>query len=414
MAGFRVLTVSQLCRYVKSLLEEQGTLGDVMVKGEVSNLSFRQASGHLYFSIRDDGGERGGGALIRCVMFSRYVQTLQELPENGALVLVRGAATLYERDGVFQLVVYDVQPLGEGQGKQGLDELKRRLQKEGMVLPEHKKPLPSFPDTIGVITSREGAAFQDIIRAFRRRGYGGKLILYPCLVQGAGAPASVLRALKSMEQEGLCQTAVIARGGGSSEDLSAFNDEALAYGVYRCGVPVVSAVGHEIVVSILDLVADARAATPTAAAELLVPDRADLVRRVVTSREAISAGAREQVRRQKLRLSQDMRLLSARSPRERVKRNRQKLEYLIKSLLDAQRQKTRSLRGRTLSLLRQLELVNPAAVMRKGWSVATAEGQVLTTVNDVTEGQRLTTILADGEVVSTVSAIRRKEEKYGE
>lgn len=408
MAGFRVLTVSQLCRYVKSLLEEQGTLSDVMVKGEVSNLSYKQTSGHLYFSIRDDGG------LVRCVMFSRYVQTLQDLPENGALVLVRGAASLYERDGVFQLVVYDIQPLGEGQGKQGLDELKRRLREEGLFLSERKKPLPPFPDTIGVITSREGAALQDIIRSFRRRGYGGKLILYPCLVQGAGAPASVVRAVKAMEQEGLCQAAVIARGGGSSEDLSAFNDEALAYEVYRCQVPLVSAVGHEIDVTILDLVADARAATPTAAAELLTPDRTALVQRVVTNREAILAGAREVVRRQKLRLFQDMRLLSARSPGERVKKNRQKQDYLVRLLLDAGRQKTRSLRGRTLSLLRQLELLNPAAVMRKGWSIAAVEGQVLTTVNDVKEGQRLTTILADGQVESIVASYHRKGENYGE
>ena len=262
MAGFQVLTVSQLCRYVKSLLEEQRQLEDVMVKGEVSNLSFKQMSGHLYFSIRDEGG------LVRCVMFSRYVQNLPEIPENGAFVLVRGAATLYERDGAFQLMVYDIQPLGAGQGKQDMDALKRRLQGEGLFDPARKRPLPPFPDTIGVITSREGAALQDIIRSFRRRGYGGRLILYPCLVQGAGAPASVLRALDAMEQENLCQAAVIARGGGSSEDLSAFNDEELARRVCRCGVPVVSAVGHEVDFTILDLVADARAATPTAATEL--------------------------------------------------------------------------------------------------------------------------------------------------
>lgn len=404
MAGFRVLTVSQLCRYVKSLLEEQRVLGDVMVKGEVSNLAYRQMSGHLYFSIRDEGG------LIRCVMFSRYVQNLQDFPENGALVLVRGAATLYERDGAFQIIVYDIQPLGAGQGKQDMDALKRRLQEEGLFSPEHKLPLPPFPDAIGVITSREGAAFQDIIRAFRRRGYGGKLILYPCLVQGEAAPDSVLRALRAMEGEGICQAAVIARGGGSSEDLSAFNDEELAYGVFQCGVPVVSAVGHEVDVSILDLVADARAATPTAAAELLAPDRESLARQVAQYRESIAARAGEQVRRQKLRLFQDMRLLSARSPGERVKKNRQRLDYLVRLLVDAQRQRTRVLREHTLSLLRQLELLNPAAIMRKGWSIATLEGKVLTSVAEVLEGQELTTILADGEVVSTIRSYCKKED----
>ena len=408
MAGFQVLTVSQLCRYVKSLLEEQRQLEDVMVKGEVSNLSFKQMSGHLYFSIRDEGG------LVRCVMFSRYVQNLPEIPENGAFVLVRGAATLYERDGAFQLMVYDIQPLGAGQGKQDMDALKRRLQGEGLFDPARKRPLPPFPDTIGVITSREGAALQDIIRSFRRRGYGGRLILYPCLVQGAGAPASVLRALDAMERENLCQAAVIARGGGSSEDLSAFNDEELARRVYRCRVPVVSAVGHEVDFTILDLVADARAATPTAAGELMAPHRDALAQRVNTLREAIQSRAREQLRRQRQRLDQDIRLLSAASPRERVKKNRQRLDYLVRLLVDAQRHRTQALRGRTLSLVRQLELLNPAAVMRKGWSVATLEGKVLTTVAEVTEGQRLTTILADGEVISVVQSYHRKGEAYAE
>ena len=245
-AGFQVLTVTQLCRYVKSLLEEQRQLGDVLVKGEVTNLAYRQSSGHLYFSIRDEGG------LIRCVMFSRYVQSLPELPEEGALVLVRGAATLYERDGAFQLITYDIQPLGQGRGRRDLDALKRRLAEEGLFQGEHKRPLPRFPDAIGVITSPEGAALQDILHTFRRRGYSGRLILYPCAVQGAGAPASILRALEQLEGEGLCQAVIIARGGGSSEDLAAFNDEALAYGAYNCPVPVVSAVGHEIDYTILD------------------------------------------------------------------------------------------------------------------------------------------------------------------
>jgi len=213
-----------------------------------------------------------------------------------------------------------------------------------------------------------------------------------------------------MEKEGLCQAAIVARGGGSSEDLSAFNDEELACGVFQCGVPVVSAVGHEIDVSILDLVADARAATPTAAAELLAPDRDALAQRVLKYREAVAARAGEQVRRQKLQLFQDMRLLAARSPGERVKKNRQKHDYLVRLLVDAQRQRTRMLRERTLSLLRQLELLNPAAVMRKGWSIATAEGKVLTSVAEVSEGQELTTILADGEVVSTIRSYHKKEE----
>lgn len=406
-AGFQVLTVTQLCRYVKSLLEEQRALGDVMVRGEVSNLTYKQSSGHLYFSIRDDGG------LIRCVMFSRYVQNLRSLPEEGSTVLVRGAATLYERDGTFQIITYDIQPLGEGRGKRDLDALKRRLAEKGLFRQEHKRPLPAFPRAIGVITSREGAALQDIIRSLRRRGYDGRLLLYPCTVQGAAAPASVLRALRRMGEEGLCEAAIIARGGGSSEDLSAFNDEELAYGAYDCPVPLVSAVGHEIDVSILDLVADVRAATPTAAAELLSPDRESLRQRVLSLRGAVTFRAKEQVRRKKMRLTQDTRLLFAKSPGEQVEKNRQRLQFLVRLLVDRQRQRIGETRGRVLHLLRQLELVNPAAVMQKGYSITLWEGKALATVEGLAAGQELVTLLADGEVISTVRSYRRKEEKHG-
>ncbi len=396
--GFRVLTVSQLCRYVKALLEERQELGDILVKGEITNLSYRQSSGHLYFSLRDDGG------LVRCVMFSRYVQKLPDIPEEGDFVLVRGAASLYERDGAFQVVTYDIQPLGEGQGKQSLDALKKRLLSEGLFAPEHKRPMPRFPHTVGVITSREGAALRDIAKAFRLRGYAGRLILYPCSVQGEGAAASILRALRRLEEEGLCQAVIIARGGGSAEDLSAFDDEALAYGVYNCPVPVVSAVGHEIDVSILDLVADARAATPTAAAGLLSPDREALRQRVLGSQTSLRARALDQVRRRKLRLLEETRLLSARSPRQRLEKNRQRLGFLVRLLVDAERRRIGETRGRTLQLLRQLELLNPAAVMRKGYAIPMVEGRVLTTVKGLSPGQKLVTLVADGEIVSTVES----------
>ncbi len=389
----------------------------------MTNLAYRQSSGHLYFSIRDEGG------LIRCVMFSRYVQSLPELPEEGALVLVRGAATLYERDGAFQLITYDIQPLGQGRGRRDLDALKRRLAEEGLFQGEHKRPLPRFPDAIGVITSPEGAALQDILHTFRRRGYSGRLILYPCAVQGAGAPASILRALEQLEGEGLCQAVIIARGGGSSEDLAAFNDEALAYGAYNCPVPVVSAVGHEIDYTILDLqmaegVEQAlmafRQGRPFQDSmedyidQAVCPDDREALRqRVLGLQRSLSFRAREQIERRRTRLSQDLRLLASRSPGERVKRNRQKLVFLVRLLKDAQRGKLRELEGRALHLLRQLELLNPAAVMRKGYSVTLAEGRTLATVEGLRPGQELRTLLADGEVISTVCSFSRNEEKDG-
>ena len=271
MAGFQVLTVSQLHRYVKSLLEEQKNLSDLMVQGELSNVSQNSASGHLYFSLRD------GGGLIRCVMFSRHAQRLRGLPQPGAMVLVRGSVTLYERDGTFQIVAYDVQTLGAGAQQAGLDQLRERLLAEGLFSPQHKLPLPRLPGTVGVITSRDGAALQDILRTFGDHNPWVRLIIYPATVQGAQAPQTILRALDQLEAEGLCDCAIIARGGGSAEDLSAFNDEALARRVYACRVPVISAVGHEVDYTILDFVADARAATPTAAARMAAPSRQELL-----------------------------------------------------------------------------------------------------------------------------------------
>ncbi len=408
MAGFQVLTVSQLCRYVKAVLEEQKPLGDLMVKGELGNLSYRQSSGHLYFSIRDSG------AVVRCVMFSRYVQNLRELPEDGATVLVRGSAGLYERDGAFQVMAYDLQPLGAGSGKKDLEALLRRLREEGLFDQGSKRPMPPFPHTIGIITSREGAALQDIIRAFRRRGYGGRLVLYHAAVQGEGAPESLRRALSALEEEGECQAVIIARGGGSQEDLAAFNDEALARMVYQCPVPVVSAVGHEVDYTVLDLVADARASTPTGAAELLSPDREDLRRRVRQLREAVASRAGEQVERRKRRLARSQELLRAKSPRSQVEKNRQKLDYLVRLLKDAEEKKLRSLRERTVRLFCQLEGLSPGAVLRRGYSIAMAEGRAVSSVEGLFPGQELTTIFSDGEVVSTIRLCRRNEENHGE
>ena len=407
MPGFQVLTVSQLCRYVKAVLEEQKPLSDLMVKGELGDLSYRQSSGHLYFSIRD------GGAVVRCVMFSRYVQNLRQLPEEGAAVLVRGSAGLYERDGAFQLVANDLQPLGAGSGRLAMEALVRRLEAEGLLDEKRKRPLPLLPEAIGVVTSREGAALQDILRAFRRRGYWGKLIFCHAAVQGPGAPDSLCRALSSLMEEGECQAVLIARGGGSREDLAAFNDEGLARLAARCPVPVVSAVGHEVDYTLLDLVADARASTPTGAAELLVPDREALLGRVEGLRREAVRLARGRVEEERRRLGGAIALLSARSPKSRVEKNRQKLEYLVRLLRGAEEERLRSLRGRALSLLFRLEGLNPASVLRRGYSIAMAGGRVVSSAGELSPGDELTTVFADGRVVSTVRLCPGGEEKDG-
>ena len=395
-----LISVAQLTRYVKSLLEEQRQLKDLLVRGEICDLYYRSASGHLYFSLRE------GESQLRCVMFSRYASQLKKWPEEGSAAVVRGTVSLYERDGSFQLIAYDIQTLGKGMHKETLEELKKRLYQEGLFDPGRKKPLPSMPRTVGVITSPEGAALQDIISTFHRLNPMVRLIVYPAAVQGDKAASSVMAALDRMDGEGLCQSCVIARGGGSSDDLSAFNDEALARRAAVCRIPLVSAVGHEVDYTILDFVADARAATPTAACQLMTGS-VSLLREEVLRRqrrlEDSYRGKLESIRRRTERLSL---LLSQNSPRNELKKNRQTLEYLIKSMQDIQQRRLERLRNQTLSTLARLELVNPAALLLRGYSITWQGDRVLRHAADALPGQTLRTRLEDGEVFSSVTEVR--------
>ena len=395
-----LISVAQLARYVKSLLEEQRQLKDLLVRGEICDLYYRSASGHLYFSLQE------GDSQLRCVMFSRYAGQLRQWPQEGSAAVVRGTVTLYERDGSFQLIAYDIQTLGKGSQKETLEELKKRLYQEGLFDSARKKPLPPMPKTVGIITAPEGAALQDLISTFRRINPMVRLILYPATVQGDQAPRSVMRALDQMEAEGICESCVIARGGGSSDDLSAFNDEALARRAAACGVPLVSAVGHEVDYTILDFVADARAATPTAACQLMTGSvslvREEVLRRQQRIEETFRAKL-ELIRRRRERLAL---LLSQNSPRNELKKNRQTLEYLIKSMQDTQQRRMERLRDATLSVLARLELVNPAALLLRGYSITWQEDRLLRHASDVAPGQLLRTKLSDGEVFSAVTAVR--------
>lgn len=399
-----IVTVSQLCRYVKALLEEQKPLSDLLVRGEVTNLSYRTASGHLYFTLGD------GDASLRCVMFARYAEKLRNLPEEGGLVVARGTVNLYERDSSFQLLVYDLQELGAGVQQKSLEDTKKRLLAEGIFAAARKRPFPRFPRAVGIVTSPDGAALQDILATFRQRNPLVKLIVYPATVQGTGAAASVTAALTALAAEGLCESCVIARGGGSSEDLSAFNDETLVRAAARCPVPVVSAVGHEIDYSLLDLAADARVATPTAACQLLTSPVTEITGRVRDCRKAMKDIIIRKCTRQKDYVERLKLMLIARSPVGEVKKNRQKLSYLIKSLETKERLVLERLRRRTGSALQELNLVNPAGLLQRGYSITSSSGGIVTSAGQVTVGDTLVTRLAQGSVTSAVLTITAKED----
>lgn len=265
-----IIKVSALNAYVKSLLDSDPVLTDIAIHGEITNFVHHYKSGHYYFSLRDER------ASVKAVMFSRDARRLAFTPQEGMHVLVRCRVTLFERDGAFQVYVEDMFPDGMGSAQMAFEQLKQRLQDEGLFLAEHKKPLPEFPKCIGLVTSKTGAAIQDILNVAGRRWPASKFLLAPVNVQGQEAAPQIAEAIHLLDQSKRCDVIIVARGGGSREDLWVFNSENIARAAYACKTPLVSAVGHEIDFTILDFVADLRAPTPSAAAELVVPDRQEM------------------------------------------------------------------------------------------------------------------------------------------
>ena len=266
MAGFNILTVTQITSYLKSYIDENKKLSGIYIKGEITDFKANFYSGHFYFSLKDSGSE------INCVMFRSYAERIHFMPENGMSVIVRCDLSVYQKACSCQLYVYDIQPEGLGAKHLAFEQLKAKLEAEGLFDPAYKKSLPVHPEKIGVITSANGAALQDIINVLTRRWPVAKIMLTPVSVQGEDSPLQLLAAVKKQDNFIKPDVIIIGRGGGSSEDLSAFNDEMLARAIFACKTPVVSAVGHETDFSICDFVADMRAPTPSAAAELVSPD----------------------------------------------------------------------------------------------------------------------------------------------
>ncbi len=266
MSGFNILTVTQITSYLKSYIDENKKLSGVYIKGEITDFKANFYSGHFYFSLKDSGAE------INCVMFRSYAERIRFMPENGMSVIVRCDLSVYQKSCSCQLYVYDIQPEGIGAKHLAFEQLKAKLESEGLFDVKNKKAIPGYPEKIGVITSANGAALQDIINVLKRRWPVAKIMLTPVSVQGEEAPAQLISAVKKQDDIIKPDVIIIGRGGGSSEDLSAFNDENLARTIFFCKTPVISAVGHETDYSICDFVADLRAPTPSAAAELASPD----------------------------------------------------------------------------------------------------------------------------------------------
>lgn len=395
-----VLSVSQLNRYVKSRMDADENLFNVFLVGEISNFTDHYKTGHFYFSLKDEEAQ------IKAVMFRQNALKVKFRPENGLRVIVRGRVSLYEAAGSYQVFVDDMQPDGVGALNLAFEQLKERLEREGLFDAAHKKPLPRFPERIGVITSETGAAVQDILNILGRRFPYAQVVLAPVLVQGEGAPAQLIDALQSFNAFKNVDVIILGRGGGSAEDLWAFNDERLAYAVYRSQIPVISAVGHETDFTICDFVADLRAPTPSAAAELAVPDQMQLRAEIHTLLSRMQRTVTNNLREQRLRLEQSAQKSVLKNPNLFFDTKRMQLLSVSTQFDALEKAILHRARVRLQENAAKLQALSPLSVLARGYSVTTlADGTVVHSANQLSENTEITVQLADGKAACTVKEI---------
>ena len=394
----RPVTVSEVSEYIKSILENNPHLNNICIKGEISNFK-AHSSGHLYFSLKDEG------AVISGVMFRGMASKLRFRPENGMKVLAYGRISSFPRSGQYQIYVSDLQPDGVGALFVAFEQLKNRLAEEGLFDPEHKKPLPRYPRRIAVLTSPTGAAVQDMIRILKARYPLAEVIVCPVQVQGPGAAEQIAEMLDYVNRVQLADLIITGRGGGSLEDLWAFNEEVLVRAIYRSEIPVISAVGHEPDVTIADYVADLRAATPSNAAELAVPDKDELWQRVRALGNRMYQLERSRLREDRLHLKRlaDSNVMT--SPYAYLEQRGLRLDLLEQQMTAAFERLLNQKKARYARAAATLDAISPLKVIARGYSMASKEGQVVRSVAQLEPGSRLQLQLSDGIADCTVDTI---------
>lgn len=377
-----IITVSQINKYIGSVLKGDRKLQGVMVKGEISNFVCHYRSGHMYFTLTD------AASSIKAVMFAQAASRLKFTPEDGMSVVISGSIAVFERDGVYQLYVNDIIPEGAGKASMALEQLKKKLAGAGFFDTAHKRALPVMPRRIGVVTSLSGAAVRDIINVLSRRYPIGEIYAVNALVQGEDAPDSICRGIIKAENAG-CDVIIVGRGGGSAEDLSAFNTEKVAYGIYNCKVPVISAVGHETDFSIADLTADMRAPTPSAAAELAAPSVESLRERIDMLDRRIERSALAILDRATDRFIGVNARIAAQSPENRLKLGGERLAFIEKNLAAAFRRYMDRLNSAFAEKAARLEALSPLKVLSRGYSLVYNEGKLVGSSIYVNEGDHV-------------------------
>lgn len=432
----KTFTVSQLNREARFLLEK--SLSTCWVEGEISNLS-RPTSGHLYFTLKDQQAQ------IRCALFRNRRNLLRFQPENGAQVRIRGTVSLYEARGDYQLIAEHMEPAGEGALQQAFEQLKKKLQLEGLFDQDHKQPLPSIPKRIGIISSPSGAAIHDILTVLERRFPSCPIILYPTAVQGKEAVRGIVDAIEVAQQRSECDLLILTRGGGSIEDLWSFNEEAVARAIYHCEIPLLSAIGHETDVTIADFVADQRAPTPSAAAESISPDREmqkeqlqqlgqrfhHALQREIRIKQTRLQGVEKQLRhprdkihqftqrldeqqlrlqraivnrqqREQARLSSAQTRLLRHAPERKIQRLRKQLKERHVQLTHSMRHQLQHHNDRLAGLGHTLDALSPLSTLSRGYSITSTASTIVRQANQLNPGDQIKTRLHEGSVLSEV------------
>ena len=397
-----IYSVGQVNRYVRNMFTQDYILKKIYVKGEVSNCKYHP-SGHIYFSLKDETG------LLSCVMFAGQRRGLAFRMKDGDRVVVGGAVDVYERDGRYQMYAREITLEGAGALYERFLALKAELEEMGMFAPEYKQPIPRFIQKLGVVTAPSGAAVQDIRNISLRRNPYLQIILYPALVQGDGAADSIVQGIRMLDEAGV-DTIIVGRGGGSIEDLWAFNEEKVARAIFECRTPIISAVGHETDFTIADFAADLRAPTPSAAAELAVDDFAQVMYTLDNYRERFRRDMRDRIEYQKVRLEQYKLRLKYLSPESRLRDNRQILADYDDALRSAMKNKLQQYRHRLGIYLERYQGMSPLAKLNQGYSfVADQDGRGITSVEQVKPGDRVEISVTDGVIRAEVFDSRREE-----
>jgi len=396
-------SVSKLNKYLQELMNKDSFLADLWLRGEVSN--WKQArSGHCYFTLKDANAE------IRCAMWKNSAQQLQVLPRNGDEIVAHGNVTVYPQRGVYQLYVDEIQPIGQGVLHQRFEELKGKLAAEGLFDKWSKKQLPEHPRRIGIVTSPTTAALQDILHVLRRRYPLVELVLSPTLVQGSRAPKNMVQALQRFEQVKV-DVIIIARGGGSIEDLWAFNEEVVARAIYNCSTPLISGIGHEVDFTIADFVADRRAPTPSAAAELTVPDIRELRDQLRYTKLTLHDVMHTELHQRRQSLKQEQRALERLSPENHLREQRQGLDSLSTRLTLAFNNDLQLKQSNLIGLQGRLSNLNPHATLARGYAIVSNHrtGQLIRSPYDMIPGHQIRVTVEEGEFNATVNGAQGTE-----